>query len=235
MTRGNLTFACGQHTLAATRFEPPAGGAPRILTLAGLGVNATRQTLDYLLEDLQALGHGGLSFDFSGNGDSTGIFQESCLRRRREEVLAAARLLDPQRSPILLGTSMGGHLSASVVSVLSPETLILFCPAAYPAYALDVNFDGNLARPWCYPNSPAFAGIREFAGDLLIIGAKLDQVVPREVLDYYMECASSARSKSILWLDCDHFIHRWLPYNPIQREEVVRRIHQTIQSAPSPA
>jgi uncharacterized protein len=227
MNRINMSFECDEHTLAATRFETASGG-PRILTLAGLGMAATRQTIHYLLEDLSLLGHGSVSFDFSGNGDSTGVFETSCLTRRRQETLAAAKLLDQEQAPILLGTSMGGHLGTWVTPALQPSALILFCPAAYPSYAADVNFDGNLARPWCYPNSPAFAGMREFSGDLLIIGAKFDQVVPGEVLEYYLKSASNARSKAIMWLDCDHFIHRWLPNEQAHRKEVVGMIHETI-------
>lgn len=228
MNTEDIQFPCGEFRLAATRHLDGDGRLPRMLTILGLGATASRSVLDYLLFDLAQYGQGAVSFDFSGNGDSTGIFEDSCLRRRHAETIAAAQLLDGTRRPILLGTSMGGHLGAWITPVLNPSTLILFCPAAYPSYAIDLKFDGNLARPWCYPNAPSLAGIREFTGDLLVIAAKEDKVVPRELIDAYVDHASQARSKSVHWLDCDHFIHRWLPHHAEARAEVVRQILQTI-------
>jgi alpha-beta hydrolase superfamily lysophospholipase len=216
-------FQAGPFRLAATVIGG-AGAQPSLLTLAGLGALAKRATVHYLMEDLAQRGLVSMSFDFSGNGDSEGVFEDGSLRRRERETLAAAGLLAPHKPPVLLGTSMGSYLAACVAPVLKPRALVLFCPSAYPDYVLDVKFDGNLARSGAYPNSPAFAAIASFTGDLLIIGGSHDHVVPREVLQHYMDCATRARSKELVWLDCDHFIHRWLPQQAGLREDIVARI-----------
>ena len=80
-----------------------------------------------------------------------------------------------------------------------------------------------------YADSPAYAGISAFDGDLLIIGARKDEVVPAAVLDGYLAAARNARSKHIVWLDdCEHFIHRWLPHQDTLRPQVLKTIRDTI-------
>lgn len=228
----DFVFSAGEHWLAATRVQPDAGAASSVLTLHGLGQTANRHTIRYVLDHLAGHGLGSVCFEFSGNGDSSGALEEACLRRRYEETLAAAEHLDKREPLTLIGTSMGGHLAAWVAPVLKPACLVLFCPASYPADAAESRFDGGLARPGPYPDSPAYAGLREFSGDLLIIGAGKDAVVPAETLDGYLAAAMNARSKKMVWLDdCEHFIHRWLPHQDALRPQVLTTIRDTILRA----
>lgn len=213
-------FDVGEHRLAATTVRAANGAAPDVVHLHGLGPTATRHIIRYLLDDLAEHGHSSVTFEFSGNGDSTGVMEEATLRRRKEESLAAAELLGGERRPVLIGTSMGAHLASWSVPQLKPRALVLFCPAAYPADAADQAF-GEGTRPGNHADSPAFAGISEFDGDLLIIGARKDQVVSADTIDGYLEHAAKARSQRVIWLDCDHFIHRWLPDQGAAKAEVL--------------
>lgn len=227
-----LAIMSGEQRLAATQVSSAGGRKPAILTLHGLGKTATRHTIRYVLDDLAGQGHASICFEFSGNGDSTGALEEATLRRRRDEALAVSRYLAPGEQPVLIGTSMGGHLACWLAPVLRPRGLVLFCPAAYPGDAADQKFDGSLARPGCYADSPAYAGIAEFTGDLLIVGARNDAVVPAEVLDGYFARAKHARTRRLIWLDdCDHFIHRWLPHQEALRDEVLRAILQVVSGS----
>ncbi|MBA3774509.1 MAG: alpha/beta hydrolase [Ramlibacter sp.] len=227
----DFRFVADDHQLAATRLRPGAGMV-RVLTLHGLGATATRHTVRYVLDDLAAHGHGALCFEFSGNGDSTGMLEQSCLRRRCDEALAAAAQLDAGRRPVLIGTSMGAHLAASIVPALRPAGLVLFCPAAYPAHATDMPFDAHLPRPGRHADSPAYAGLSDFEGDLLIIGARNDSVVPGETLEGYLDNAPRARSHRLIWLEgCDHFIHRWLPHQGAIKDEVLTSIRRVVSAA----
>ncbi|MEU4878362.1 alpha/beta hydrolase [Streptomyces sp. NPDC021608] len=213
-------FDVGGLRLAATTVRAASGTAPDIVHLHGLGTTASRHGVRYLLDDLAAHGHSSLTFEFSGNGDSTGVMEEATLRRRKEESMAAAALLDGTRRPVLIGTSMGAHLASWSVPQTKPRALVLFCPAAYPADDADQAF-GQGTRPGNHADSPAFAGIGEFDGDLLIIGGRDDQVVPRDTIDGYLAHAARARSRRVIWLDCDHFIHRWLPGQGTAKAEVL--------------
>ncbi|MFJ8011428.1 alpha/beta hydrolase [Streptomyces sp. NPDC096339] len=220
-------FDVGGHRLAATTVRTVGGAAPDVVHLHGLGTTATRHGVRYLLDDLAAHGHASLTFEFSGNGDSTGVMAQATLRRRKEETLAAVGLLDGERRPVLIGTSMGGHLASWAVPQLRPRALVLFCPAAYPADAADDAF-GDGTRPGNHADSPAFAGIGEFDGDLLIIGARQDQVVSEATVDGYLAHATKARSRRVIWLDCDHFIHRWLPEQDAVKTEVLDALRSVV-------
>lgn len=207
---------------------PSAQAASTVLTLHGLGATATRHSIRYVLDGLALHGHGSLCFEFSGNGDSSGVLNEATLAQRCTEALSAAHLLTESIPPALIGTSMGGHIAASLVPELQPRALVLFCPAAYPRSATELPFDGNFTRPGRYDDSPAYQGIAAFTGNLLIVAARNDQVVPAEVVEGYLDHARKARSKEIIWLeDCDHFIHRWLPY----QNNLNTQIQQAILSA----
>lgn len=225
-----LVFNVNEHRLAGTRILAADRREPSVAHLHGLGPTATRHGVRYLLDELAEHGHGSLTFEYSGNGDSTGVLAESTLGRRREESLAAVALLSRDESPVLIGTSMGAHLAAATVPVLRPRGLVLFVPAAYPGGSDTLRFDGSLARPGHYADSPAFAGIREFDGDLLIIAAKNDQVVPREVIEGYLTNARKARSAEVVWFDCDHFVHRWLPQRETERADVQKAILQVVSA-----
>ena len=219
----DFVFVANGQRLAATKTVPAGQSEPGILALHGLGPTATRHRVRYLLDALAVHGYGSMTFDFSGNGDSTGVLAQSSLRGRRAETLAAADYLSQSVAPVLIGTSMGAHLAAWTVPQLGPRGLVLFCPAAYPERAADLRFDGSLARPGNYADSPAYAGLREFDGDLLIIGARQDQVVPPAVIDGYLANACAARSTEVIWLnDCDHFVHRWLPDQVACQAEIVQ-------------
>lgn len=220
-------LAVGGQLLAGTKVLPAAGALPHLLVVHGYGVTANRHTVRYLLDELAAEGHGSICFDFSGNGDSTGTLDEACLSGRQAELLAMAAGLDSSVGPTLIATSMGAHLAACSVPKLHPRGLVLFCPAAYPAAAADRPFGQGLVRVGS--ESPAFAGIGQFEGDLLIVAARQDQVVRPEVAPAYYEHAVNARSRSIIWLDdCDHFIHRALPHRPTDRARVTAGIRSLL-------
>jgi uncharacterized protein len=225
----DLTVTTGEHRLAVTRVGPSPVVEPTVLTLHGLGSTATRHTVRYVLDDLARCGLAALCFEFSGNGDSTGRLAESSLRRRRDELLAVAARLDPAVPPVLVGTSMGAHLAAWTVPILRPRALVLFAPAAYPAGATDHRFDGDFPRPGDHADSPAFSGIAQFDGDLLVVAARDDHVVPADVALAYQARAVRARSRELVWLDdCDHFVHRRLPDRPRVRDHVLESIRRVV-------
>lgn len=229
----NFHFSAQDQRLAATTLRRLPDAPLEVMTLHGLGATANRHTARYLLEPLAERGHGALCFEFSGNGESSGVLETATLQRRRHEAIAAAAHLDPTRRPVLIGTSMGAHLAAWITPLLRPRALVLFCPAAYPASALESPFDGGLAKPGRHADSPAYGGLSEWGGDLLIVAARRDQVVPAETIDGYVASARHARRRRVLWLDgCDHFIHRWLPHQGREKDEVLAAILDVVATPP---
>jgi pimeloyl-ACP methyl ester carboxylesterase len=199
-------------------------------------VTANRASIRYVLNHLARLSLSSICFDFSGNGESSGKFECASLRIRAAESLAAARLLADSEPRALIGTSMGAHLAALASPAIQPRSLVLFCPAAYPENASEERFDENFVRfnnrvvtLEALRGSPALRALRSFKGNLLIVAAKEDQVIPRHVIDLYMESAAAVRSSRVLWLaGCDHFVHPWLARHPEERTMALQAIQSTI-------
>ena len=219
----------GAETLAATKIHALPGEPPSVISFHGHGATATRARIRYVLDYLAGHGVSSACFDFSGNGDSTGKLEQATLSARKNEALAAAKLLGRPRSLAIIGTSMGGYTAALLAPVFEPRSLILFCPAAYPEDAMELKFDENFAsiarRPGAYVNSPAFQALRTFKGNLLIFAAGKDTVIPKEVINLYVESAPLAKSKKVVWLEeSDHKVHVWLDGHEEERANVLREV-----------
>jgi pimeloyl-ACP methyl ester carboxylesterase len=236
VTSEDFFFNVGEERLAASRILSSSGKPPSVVSFHGLGVTASRASIRYVLDHLAQLGQSSICFDFSGNGESSGRFDCASLRIRGAESLAAARLLADTEPRALIGTSMGAHLAALASPAIQPHALVLFCPAAYPENAAEERFDENFVRfnnrvitPEALRGSPALRALRSFTGNLLIVAAEEDQVIPRRVVDLYLENATAARSSRVLWLaGCDHFVHPWLARHPEQRAIALQAIQSTI-------
>jgi hypothetical protein len=114
--------------------------------------------------------------------------------------------------------------------VLRPRSLILVSPAAYPEDAMELKLTEDfpkLARrpPGAYVESPAFEALRTFEGNLLVIAAGKDDVLPEEVIHLYAESAPSARSRKVIRLEeSGHKVHLWLQEHDEERTNVLREV-----------
>ena len=236
VTTEDFFFDVGEERLAGTRVLSSSGKAPSVVTFHGLGAKAGRASIRHVLNHLAGLGLSSICFDFSGNGDSSGKFECTNLRIRAAESLAAARLLADNEPSALIGTSMGAHLAALTSQALQPRSLILFCPAAYPEDAIEEPFDERFGRfsnrvttPEALRASPALRALRSFKGNLLIIAAEEDNVIPRHVIDLYLESAADAKSSQVVWLvGCDHFVHPWLGTHSMEQAMVLRAVESAV-------
>ncbi len=222
-------MCAGQERLAGTKVLASSAISPEVLSFHGSGAAANRSRVRYILDYLASRGMSSLCFDFSGHGESTGRIEQGTLATRRKEAEAAAELLNPGVSPVLIGTSMGGYIAALLAPVIQPRSLILFCPAAYSAETMHLRFDENFTsitrRPGAYINSPAFQGLRSYRGKLLIVAGGKDAIIPREVIALYEESAPLTRFKETLWLEeSDHKIHSWLADHLPERTAVLEKV-----------
>jgi pimeloyl-ACP methyl ester carboxylesterase len=192
-------------------------------------VTANRRHILYLLEYLAGYGISSACFDFSGHGESTGSIEKATLNSRKEEGLAAAKLLGGSEPLTIIGSSMGGHIAALVAPQLPACSLILFCPAAYPAEAADWEFNDDFwafaRRPGTWVSSPSFKALSSYRGNLLIVTAGRDALIPPDVSVRYAESAAHTRFKKVLRIEeSDHKIHAWLQDHPQEKEVVLREV-----------
>ena len=85
--------------------------------------------------DLAEAGFSSLRFDFSGSGESDGVFQEITIATMQSDILSAVRLVRRRFAPsavILCGHSLGGMIASLSCADAKPDGLVLLSPVADP-------------------------------------------------------------------------------------------------------
>ena len=88
-----------------------------------------------LARDLAAAGFSSLRFDFSGCGESEGLFRDMTIDTMNSDLLSAVRLVRRSYAPsriILIGHSLGGMVAGLCCGKAKPDGLVLLSPVADP-------------------------------------------------------------------------------------------------------
>nr|WP_254783744.1 alpha/beta hydrolase [Collimonas sp. OK307] len=150
---------------------------------------------------LQARGVASTSFDCIGHGETGGLLQYSSLSsrtRQAEAVIAARNLTQPL---VIFGSSMGAYNAIKLTQAHEVAALILIVPGVYEPAAYDVPFGPQFSeiirRDRSWADSDACAILSKFTGDLLIIAAEHDAVIPLEIPERLLLSARKARSRRL--------------------------------------
>lgn len=140
------------------------------------------------------------SFDFIGHGETGGDLGSSSLKER---TLQASRVISSclQEPLALIGASMGGYTAVKLTLLHEVRNLILLVPAMYTPEAYEAPFDGGFSQiirsHWSWEKSDAWAILSEFGGNLLVVAAEHDTIIPFEVVERTFQSASRARSRKL--------------------------------------
>jgi len=111
------------------------GKGPPVVWLCGFRSDMRGTKVVALDEWARAKGRSFVRFDYSGHGESGGVFEECTISRWLEDTLAVLDRYVPER-PILVGSSMGGWLALLATRLLrqsrperAPLGLVLIAPA----------------------------------------------------------------------------------------------------------
>ena len=188
--------------------------ASSLLLLHGAGT-ASRARFALLRQALLSKGVSSCAFDFIGCGDSGGDMRHASLASRAEQ---ARMVIDAQslNAPMaILGASMGAHTAISLAAHYDVALLILVVPAVYSPRAEEIDFGPAFSRvirqerSWLESN--AWKTMAEYTGDLFIIAAENDAVIPGEIIQRLFECAARARHRRLLRIpDAPHQILSYL-------------------------
>src|SRR5262245_29241516 len=132
-------FSSGREKLAAISFVN-SDEQPRGLLLHGAG-QSSKERRQYLMEHLLSRGVASMAFDFSGCGQSTGVFEQSSLQKRVQEGKLALSLVAYQNRGFILGASMGAYIAVRLTESFNVPALVLFAPAMYDVEAFDKPFE----------------------------------------------------------------------------------------------
>jgi len=170
--------------------------------LHGAG-KSSREYLALPRKQLQIRGIGSTSFDYIGHGESDGAVSDSSLALRSfqlDAVLESRRLLEPLT---VLGASMGAYDAIKVTQRKLVNTLVLIIPAVYTPSAYEANFGPSFSRiirkANSWNDSDAWKIISNYSGNLIVIAAENDAVIPREIPERLVGAAKKAQ-KCELWV-----------------------------------
>jgi alpha/beta superfamily hydrolase len=140
------------------------------------------------------------------------------LVRAIDYALAHARALCGQRCPelCLLGFSAGAGAVAALAGTYQPKRLLLVAPSG----------DVGPRR--------IIAGLKEYAGQLVLLVGEQDEVVGRDAACLFDEISPAARPKEVIFVPgCDHFFTR--PDHDQLLEETSMRVFAGSKNAPAGA
>jgi len=169
------------------------------LVLHGAG-GSCRDRFAPLRDALNERGMPSASFDFVGHGETGGSLLGSSLSERTEQ--AAAVIRHACREPLtIIGASMSAYTAIRLTEIFTVEDLVLLVPAVYTAVAYDLpfgpHFSAAIRVPDSWRRSDAFGILSRFTGNLLIIAAERDQVIPSGLVERVLDSAERARVRRL--------------------------------------
>jgi uncharacterized protein len=149
------------------------------------------------------------AFDYVGHGETGGELIGSSLHDRTEQ--AAAVIRKAAEEPLtLIGASMSGHTAIKLTEMFRVNHLILLVPAVYAARAYRIpfgpDFSAAIRLPGSWKESDAWEILAGFRGNLMLIAAEDDPVIPKEVIQRIFEAVKKAQSRYLHVVPGSHHI-----------------------------
>jgi uncharacterized protein len=195
MTLQSFALPFENHSLRGDAY----GERCNTIILHGAG-KSSRTRFSRLREGLNANGIPSVSFDFIGHGETGGALIGSSLQDRTAQ--AAAVIKHRCSEPLtLIGASMGAYTAIKLTETFSADNLILLVPAVYTAQAYDTPFGPAFSAVIrvhdSWQDSDAFHILKEFNGNLLVIAAEADAVIPITVIQKIQASARQAKTNRL--------------------------------------
>jgi len=175
--------------------------------LHGAG-QSSRKRFEKLRKSLNEKGFPSLGFDFIGHGETGGEMTDTSLNIRTKQAMSVIDEHSPQILN-LIGSSMSAYTAIKLTEMISVKNLVLMVPGIYTPKAYTVNFGSSFSKiirlENSWHNSDAFDILKKFKGNLLILAAQNDHVIPQELLTMLFDSAINANSKKLhIVKDAEH-------------------------------
>ncbi len=206
----------------------PKSSQPDMLFLHGAGMS-NRNIFDTFRELLAERGIASCAFDFIGYGETIGLVEESNLEDRTNQAQKIIEVSNIKKPLIIVAGSMAGYSAIKLTEIFPVQTLILSAPAVYDKDAYKVNF-GNafseiIRKPESWRNTDAWDILKEYKGNLLILSAGKDTIIPPEIIDMIYQSSVNASSREIMHIiNAPHKLASYLQENPDKLELVVDKV-----------
>jgi uncharacterized protein len=169
------------------------------MVLHGAG-KSSRKRFSRMRTSLNSHGIPSASFDFIGHGETGGALLGTSLHARTEQAATVIRhvCVEPLT---LIAASMGAYTAIKLTEKFAVDDLILMVPAVYTPEAYNIpfgpDFSATIRVPDSWRDSDAFPILAGFTGNLLIIAAEDDNVIPEEVIEKIHASATNARTNQL--------------------------------------
>lgn len=205
---------------------------PSVICLHGGGPSSKKST-EYLSPIFCDLGKSVIRFDFSGQGDSSGVLKVSSLKKRHAETKAVLDYFNVTTNLTVVGSSMGGYIASILIRDYPIDNLILFCPAAYSIDAWDIGFSNGFTEVIrtenSYLNTDIVDILKTYNGKSLFVIGSEDEIIPEEVTELYLtSLTNTTKLEKYVIENCPHPIHRWGQKNPDIQEKIKSKIHDLL-------
>jgi pimeloyl-ACP methyl ester carboxylesterase len=198
-----------------------------VLFLHGAG-KADRTRFDALRTQLrEKFKISSTAFDYLGHGDSTESTVPDSLKLRTEQAHEVIQRIHQTDRLSIVASSMSAYIALKLTEKYQVKNLILIVPAVYhhAAYAIPFSpaFTKIIRRDSSWVNSDAWSILEKYTGNLLIIAAENDEVIPCEVIKYLYDFAINARcrKKSVV-PDAPHRILEFISEHPEYLDKIVK-------------
>jgi pimeloyl-ACP methyl ester carboxylesterase len=137
MTGQNLPQILARPDGATIAYNSIAGNSPGVVFLSGFMSDMTGTKAMALEEHCKARGQAFLRFDYSGHGQSSGVFAEGTIGQWAEDAIFAIENLT-EGPQVLVGSSMGGWIMLLAALKLKERVCALIGLAAAPDFTEDL-------------------------------------------------------------------------------------------------
>jgi pimeloyl-ACP methyl ester carboxylesterase len=189
------------HEGVALRGDRFAGAnANNALYLHGAGAS-TRHGHSLLRGALRQRGIGTTCFDCIGHGETGGSLAQSSVASRTRQARAVVEARGLPQPLAVFGVSMGAYNAIKLTEHYQVEALVLMVPGVYTPEAYEVpfgpEFSAIIRRERSWADTDAWDILARFEGDLLVLAAEHDAVIPLEIPLRLVASAVKARSSKL--------------------------------------
>ncbi len=169
------------------------------IVLHGAG-QSSRERFSRMRESLNANGVPSVCFDCIGHGETGGDIKATSLHGRTAQ--AAAVIRHTCTEPLtLIAASMGAYTAIKLAEIFPVKNMVLLVPAVYTPLAYQLpfgpEFSAAIRVPGSWRKSDAFSILERFKGNLLIVAAENDNVIPEEVITGIHDSAKHAKTNRV--------------------------------------
>lgn len=239
-TTFNITYSedGGEQTLVGDKLDA-SDSQIELLCLHGAG-KSQRSRFKKLRNKLALNRISSLAFDFIGQGDSSGVLEQDSLQSRTQQALEVIRRhAENAKNSIeksnlsIFATSMSAYTALRLTELMAIKNLILVVPAVYHHKAYNLHFNAGFSdiirKPNNWINTDAWDLLEKFEGNLLVITAEQDEVIPKAIPDFIMDLAIRANYKRSMEVSgSTHQIMHYINNNAQALNQVSDEIEQLL-------